>query len=77
MSIASVLAWSAIPVGSLLGGYAVGWTKSIVLVYAVIGILTFTISLCFSFTALGHANDYITQTTEQTSSTGVATTDQA
>ncbi len=65
MSIAGVLAWSAIPVGSLLGGYAVSWTKNIVLVYAVIGALTFLIPLCFSFTALGHADRYIKQSAEQ------------
>jgi MFS family permease len=77
MSIASVLAWSAIPVGSLLGGYAVGWTKNIVLVYAVIGIVMFLIPLCFSFTALGRANDYIQQATEQERTTDAAAPDKA
>lgn len=65
MSIAGVLAWSAIPVGSLLGGYAVSWTKNIALVYAVIGTLTFLIPLCFAFTALGRADQYIKQPAEQ------------
>ncbi len=59
ISIASVLAWSAIPLGSLLGGFAIGWTKNVVLVYAVIGALTFLIPFCFSFTALGHAERYL------------------
>jgi MFS family permease len=59
ISIASVLAWSAIPLGSLLGGFAIGWTKNVVLVYAVIGVLTFLIPFCFSFTALGHAERYL------------------
>jgi hypothetical protein len=77
MSIASVLAWSAIPVGSLLGGYAVGWTKNIVLVYAVIGIVMFIIPLCFSFTALGRANDYIKQPMEQEHTTDAAAPDKA
>ncbi|GHO91238.1 MFS transporter [Reticulibacter mediterranei] len=77
MSIASVLAWSAIPVGSLLGGYAVGWTQNIVLVYAVIGIVMFLIPLCFSFTALGRANDYIQQATEQERTTDAAAPDKA
>jgi MFS family permease len=72
MSIASVLAWSAIPVGSLLGGYAVNWTKNIVLVYAVIGALTFLIPLCFSFTALGHADQYIKQPVEQENTSNIA-----
>ncbi len=61
MSIASVLAWSAIPVGSLLGGLAIQETHNIVLVYAVIGLLNFLIPLGFSFTALGHAERYIPQ----------------
>ena len=59
ISIASVLAWSAIPLGSLLGGFAISWTQNVALVYAVIGVLTFLIPLAFSFTALGHAERYI------------------
>jgi MFS family permease len=65
ISIASVLAWSAIPLGSLLGGFAIGWTKNVVLVYAVIGALMFLIPLCFSFTALGHAERYLPKEEEQ------------
>jgi MFS family permease len=61
MSIASVLAWSAIPVGSFLGGLAIQETHNIVLVYAIIGALNFLIPLGFSFTALGHAERYIPQ----------------
>ncbi len=59
ISIASVLAWSAIPLGSLLGGFAIAWTQNVALVYAVIGVLTFLIPFAFSFTALGHAERYI------------------
>ena len=59
ISIASVLAWSAIPLGSLLGGFAISWTQNVALVYAVIGVLTFLIPFSFSFTALGHAERYI------------------
>ncbi len=59
ISIASVLAWSAIPLGSLLGGFAISWTKNVALVYGVIGILIFLIPFCFSFTPLGHADRYI------------------
>ena len=59
MSIASVIAWSAIPLGSLLGGFAISWTQNVALVYGVIGALIFLISLGFSFTALGHADKYI------------------
>src|SRR5215831_4432547 len=59
VSIASVLAWSAIPLGSLLGGFAISWTQNVALVYAVIGALIFLIAFSFSFTALGHADKYI------------------
>ncbi len=59
ISIASVLAWSAIPLGSFLGGLAIEWTKNVVLVYAVSGTLVFLIPLVFSFTALGHADRYL------------------
>jgi MFS family permease len=59
MSIAAVLAWSAIPLGSLLGGFAIEQTGNIALVYAVIGALTFLIPVAFTFTPLGHADRYI------------------
>ncbi len=59
ISIASVLAWSAIPLGSFLGGLAIEWTKNVVLVYAVSGALVFLIPVVFSFTALGHADRYL------------------
>jgi MFS family permease len=59
VSIASVLAWSAIPLGSLLGGYAISRTQNVALVYGVIGALIFLIAFAFSFTALGHADRYI------------------
>ncbi|HLX56622.1 MAG TPA: MFS transporter [Ktedonobacteraceae bacterium] len=59
ISIASVLAWSAIPLGSLLGGFAIAWTHNVALIFAICGALTFLIPLCFSFTALGHADRYI------------------
>ena len=59
VTIAGVLAWSAIPLGSLLGGYAISWTQNVALVYGVIGVLIFLIAFSFSFTALGHADRYI------------------
>ena len=59
MSIASVLAWSAIPLGSLAGGFAIQATHNVTLVYAAIGVLTFLIPLGFSFTALGRAEQYL------------------
>jgi hypothetical protein len=59
VSIASVLAWSAIPLGALLGGWAIEATDDVALVYAVIGALTFVIAFAFRFTALGRADDYL------------------
>jgi MFS family permease len=61
MSIAGVLAWSAIPLGALLGGVAIQLTHNVVLVYAAIGVLTVLIPLIFAFTPLGHAEEYIPQ----------------
>ena len=61
VSIAGVLAWSAIPLGALLGGWAIEATDDVALVYAVIGALTFVIALAFRFTALGRADDYLAE----------------
>lgn len=60
ISTAGVLAWSAIPLGGLLGGYVVRWTGSIELVYAAIGVLLSGIAVCFYlFSPLGHAERYL------------------
>jgi len=61
MSIAGVLAWSAIPVGTFLGGLLIQGLgpNGVALVYGGIGVLTFLIPLGFSFTALGHADRYL------------------
>jgi predicted Co/Zn/Cd cation transporter (cation efflux family) len=59
ISIAGVLAWSAIPLGALLGGLAITWTGNVALVYAVIGVLTVIIPLLFALTPLGHAERYM------------------
>ena len=59
MSIAGVLAWSAIPVGALAGGWAVERTGSVALVYGIIGTLVALLALAFSFGPLGHADRYL------------------
>jgi MFS family permease len=64
VSIAGVLAWSAIPLGTLTGGWAIEATDDVALVYAAIGVLTFLIAFSFRFTALGHAEDYIEEHAE-------------
>ncbi|HZT97984.1 MAG TPA: MFS transporter [Chloroflexota bacterium] len=63
MTIAGVLAWSAIPLGALIGGFAIVRTHNVVLVYTVIGALTVLIPLLFSLTPLGHAEDYVPKDT--------------
>jgi len=59
ISVAMVLAWSAIPVGAFIGGLVIEWTHQVALVYAAIGVLTTLIPFCFWFTALGRAELYI------------------
>jgi len=60
LSIAGVLAWSAIPAGALVGGAIVKATGRVAYVYAVIGILNIGIAAFFRFfTALGDAQRYV------------------
>jgi MFS family permease len=59
ISIAGVLAWSAIPIGALVGGWAVERTASVALVYSIIGALVALLALAFSFGPLGHADRYL------------------
>jgi MFS family permease len=60
LSIAAVLAWSAIPAGALIGGLVVKETGNVALVYGVIGILNICIAAFFRFfTALGDAQRYV------------------
>jgi predicted MFS family arabinose efflux permease len=60
MSIASVLAWSAIPAGALIGGWVVKATGNVALVYGVIGIINICIAAFFRFfTPLGDAQRYV------------------
>jgi MFS family permease len=60
VSIAGVLAWGAIPLGGLLGGFAIRWSGSVVSVYVGIGVLETLIAVWFYFRSpLGHAEDYL------------------
>lgn len=59
-SVAGVLAWSAIPLGSLLGGWVIHLTRRVDLVYAGIGVLDFLIAGSFLLLSpLGHAERYL------------------
>jgi MFS family permease len=59
ISIAGVLAWSAIPLGALIGGWAVEQTGSVTLIYGAIGAVVTLIALAFSLGPLGHAERYL------------------
>ena len=58
-SVAMVVAWSAIPIGSMLGGAVIQWTDRVSWVYGGVGVLTALIALSFSLTALGRADRYL------------------
>ncbi|MEA2662968.1 MAG: hypothetical protein QOH08_2540, partial [Chloroflexota bacterium] len=60
ITIAMVLAWSANPVGALLGGVAIERTGNVQLVYAAVGVATFLIPLYFRlFSPLGDAERHL------------------
>ncbi len=59
LSVAGLLAFSATPIGSLLGGYLIQRTGNVALVFGGIGVLLFAIPLIFAFTALGRADRYL------------------
>lgn len=57
--VAGVFGSIAIPLGTLAGGYAIQQTGHIAWVFSAAGIAIFAIPIVFSFTALGHAEQYI------------------
>jgi predicted membrane chloride channel (bestrophin family) len=60
LSIAGVLAWSAIPAGALVGGWLIKATGNVALVYGIIGATVIAIAVVFRFlTALGDAERYV------------------
>jgi hypothetical protein len=59
MTVATVLAWSAIPVGTTLSGVVIEATHDVGLVYGVIGVITMLIPAGFAFTAVGRAERYL------------------
>jgi MFS family permease len=66
MSIAGVLAWSAIPAGALVGGWVISATGSVEGVYAVIGVLVIAIAAFFRFfSPLGDAQRYVDERTAE------------
>jgi Transmembrane secretion effector len=59
VSIAQVLAWSAIPLGALAGAAAIQLSGSVAGVYAVAGGLTALIALLFAFSPVAHGDRYL------------------
>jgi hypothetical protein len=59
LSVAGVLAFSAMPLGSIAGGILIERSHNVALVFGGIGVLLFLIPLAFSFTPLGHADRYL------------------
>jgi MFS family permease len=57
----SMLSWSAIPLGILIGGIVIEQTQNVALVYSAIGILIVLTAIVFSFTAVGSAERYLSQ----------------
>jgi MFS family permease len=60
-STVSVLSWSAIPLGILIGGIVIEKTQNVALVYAATGVLIFLTAFAFSFTSVGSAERYLPQ----------------
>jgi MFS family permease len=58
-SAVSVLSWSAIPLGTLVGGVAIERTQNVALVYGAIGAIVSVAALVFTFTSVGHADRYL------------------
>jgi hypothetical protein len=61
VSVAQVLAWSAIPLGSLAGAAAINLSGSVTGVYAVIGGLTAALALAFAFSPVAHGDRYLAE----------------
>jgi hypothetical protein len=59
ISIAGVLAWSAIPVGAILGALAIERTGNVALIFGIIGGVVVVVALAFSLSPVGHAERYL------------------
>lgn len=58
-TIGQVIAWSAIPLGTFLGGLAIEWTHNVGLVYTLIGVINLVIAVLFTLSPLAHAERYL------------------
>jgi predicted MFS family arabinose efflux permease len=77
VSIAQVLAWSAIPLGALAGAAAIQLSGSVVGVYAATGALTTLIALSFAFSPVAQGDRYLAAAAAATAPEGEAAAAQA
>jgi hypothetical protein len=61
ISVAGVLAWSAIPLGALAGAAAIRLSGNVADVYAATGVLTALIALSFAFSPVRHGDRYLAE----------------
>ena len=73
ISVAGVLAWSAIPLGALAGAAAIQLSGNVADVYAVTGGLTALIALSFAFSPVRHGDRYLAEAAASAASAGDAT----
>lgn len=59
MTATQTIAWCGLPTGAVVGGLAITATHNVSLVYAAVGLIVFTITSVFWFTALGRADQYL------------------
>jgi hypothetical protein len=64
VSVAQVLAWSAIPLGSIAGAAAIN-ASSVTTVYAVTGVLIAAIALAFTFSPVAKGDRYLAEAAER------------
>ena len=58
-TVAQVIAWSTIPAGALVGGWAIDATGDVSLVYAAVGSITLLLAVVFSFTDIRDAERHV------------------
>lgn len=58
-SVVTALSWSAIPLGTFVGGVAIERTHNVALVYGIIGAAIFLTAIAFSFTSLADFERYL------------------
>jgi hypothetical protein len=72
VSVAQVLAWSAIPLGSITGAAAIN-VSSVTTVYAVIGVLTTVIALAFTLSPVSNGDHYLDEAAKRRARQAAAT----